>query len=538
MAKEEMKQTLTIRPCTAMEADYAFSQPAPIRMFSGGMGYIRGDFDTNGNAFFTRSFLTEEGFTTPVLTPEVTDAINETINALRLNPETGMPLRDRVSMKRYQRSHPGYDLGQGAPDYKDTAIRIDNSKNLTIILRLKPRTGDYDFYAHCFNTRALDRMIEGRTRGIYLKTPATEKHLVHLNDGDSLRIVSKKGDIEEEIMPVYLDKDHYFAYGHTSSGSTDETYHHHMELATLPFMEGNEKSLIPVRKALPKMCYGVDPETNRVIRIEKARTGYTVLEGRYESYEDASHAADEMNKMLPDVMHPADRQMMEAGLFKGWAHPDADPSSYTEEKPVQEIPGYEVEISKKERHTDYDVPFEDHEVEVEPFKYRSPFSMSADESGYVTEWAARDRSGNAVAFGTSMEECADAAEKMGYKPCTGFINDFYVIEGSEKKMFPVSEITRYKTLPEAVTHFREIPESKNKLIGIDRNRKKEEKFGGGTDLIAHVPGKGNTAISDWKIDGYGPGWNNAEVRSTYNAICREFGIKDVPKKKPKRKNVR
>ena len=542
MAKEEMKQTLTIRPCTAMEADYAFSQPAPIRMFSGGMGYIRGDFDTNGKAFFTRSFLTEEGFTAPVLTPEVTAAINETINALRLNPETGMPLRDRVSMKRYQRSHPGYDLGQGAPDYKDTAIRIDNSKNLTIILRLKPRTGDYDFYAHCFNTRALDRMIEGRTRGIYIKTPATEKHLVHLNDGDSLRIVSKKGDIEEEIMPVYLDKDHYFAYGHKSSGSTDEAFHHHMELATLPFMEGNEKSLIPVRKALPKMCYGVDPETNRVIRIEKARTGYTVLEGRYESYEDASHAADEMNKMLPDVMHPADRQMMEAGLFKGWAHPDADPSTYMDPPIIQENPAEIIDITEKKTHTDYDAPFKEDEVEVVPFKvedpYEDPLGPNVDENGMVTEWAACDRRGLAVAFGKTKEDCADAAEELGYSPAIGFIIDFYVIEGGEKRPFPALEYKRYDTLEEAVTQFKKIPPEHHAFLGIDKRIMEGEKRGGACDLLYRKPGRKVEAGKDWKDPLYGNNWDNVEVRSAYLALCKEFGIEDKPKRKKSRKNAR
>lgn len=537
MEKEDMRQILTIRPCTKLEAEYAYAQPSAIRLFSGGMGYIRGDFDSDGKSFFTRSFLTEEGFLEPVITQEVKDAINDTINALRLNPETGMPLRDRVSMKRYQGTHPGYDLGQKSYEYRETAIRVDNSKNLTIILRLKPRRGDYDFYAHCFNTRALDRIIEGRLHGIDLKTPATDKLLVHLNEGDSLRILSKTGEIEKELQPVYLNKDHFFAYGFKDPNKSDE-YFHHMELTTLPFMEGNEKELIPVRKALPNMCYGVDPKTNSVIEIEKAKKEYRVLEGAYESYEDASKAADELNKTLPDVLRPTDRRMMEAGIFKGWAHPDADPSTYMDPPDIQKDPEEVIDITQKTVHTDYDVPFGEAEVEVIPFKYEDPFGPNADENGMSTEWAACDRRGLAVAFGNTKEDCADAAEELGYSPAIGFIIDFYVIEGGEKRPFPALENKRYDTLEEAVTQFKKIPPEHHAFLGIDKRIMEGEKFGGACDLLYREPGRKVEAVKDWKNPLYGNNWDNVEVRSAYLALCKEFGIEDKPKRKKSRKNAR
>lgn len=539
MKKEDMRQILTIRPCTKLEAEYAYSQPTAIRLFSGGMGYIRGDFDSDGKSFFTRSFLTEEGFSEPVITQEVKDAINETINALRLNPETGMPLRDRASMRRYQRIHPGYDLVQQSFDYRETAIRVDSSKNLTIILRLKPRRGDYDFYAHCFNRRALDRIIEGRLHGIDLKTPATDKLLVHLNEGDSLRILSKTGEIEKELQPVYLNKDHFFAYGFKDPNKSDE-YFHHMELTTLPFMEGNEKELIPVRKALPNMCYGVDPKTNSVIEIEKGKNEYRDLEGAYESYEDASKAADELNKTLQDVLRPTDRRMMEAGIFKGWAHPDADPSTYMEPPNIQKEPVAVIDITQKTVHTDYNAPFREDEIEVRPYKYEDPYAdpFGSDDASMITEWAACDRRGLAVAFGSTKEECADAAEELGYSPAIGFIKDFYVIEGGEKKMFPFLKITRHNTLKEAITQFKKIPNEHHSLLGIDKRTKEEEKRGGACDLLYREPGRKVEAVKDWKNPLYGNNWDNVEVRSAYLALCKEFGIEDKPKRKKSRKTAR
>ena len=272
-----------------------------------------------------------------------------------------------------------------------------------------------------------------------------------------------------------------------------------------------------------------------MIEIEKGKNEYRPLAGKYESFEDASKAADEMNKTLPDVLHPTDRRMMESGIFKGWGHPSADPSTYMDPPDIQKGPEEVIDITQKTVHTDYDVPFGEEEVEVIPFKYEDPFGPNADENGMSTEWAACDRRGLAVAFGNTKEECADAAEELGYSPAIGFINDIYVIEGGEKKMFPFLKITRHNTLKEAVTQFKEIPNEHHSLLGIDKRTKEEEKRGGACDLLYR---RKTEAVKDWKNPLYGNNWDNVEVRSAYLALCKEFGIEDKPKRKKSRKNAR
>lgn len=543
MKDEEKSVALTIRPCTDMEAEFAYGQPKAVRLFAGGMGYIRGDFDRTGTGFFTTSFLTDKGYSKPVITQEIRNTITEMIEAMRSNPKTGFPLRDRSSMRRYQGNYPGKPLETPLSGSIETAVRVDDSRGITIILRLKPSRGDYDFYAHCFKTDALDRMLDGRAHGIELRTLATDKLLVHLNHGDSLYVVSKSGEVEITLKPVYLDENHFYARGYSTPGTEGQEYINNMELETLPFTEGNEKTLIPVRKDLPEKCYGVNPETNTVIEIRKSdihTPGYRPLEGRYENYEASSRAADEMNETLADVTRPEDRRCMEAGAFKGWAHPDADPSTYRTFVPEQDAPHARtvVQISKQEEHTEYEVPFKDNEVEVISYQYDDTFNIRADENGKVTEWIAVNNRGNAVAFGETKEDCADRAVKEGYTPQIGFIRNYYVIEGTQERMFPFRELKEYETLGEAVKAFRELPECGHKLLGVNKRPTRSGGRDGGCDLIGHRPGKAYEAYTDWKIPSYGYGWDNVEIRSVHKTLCKEFGIEEAPKKKKSKKKTR
>ena len=86
---------LTFRCAKENEIKYAFTQSQQIKMQTGYVGYLRGDFGINGNDFYS-SWNDEIDVRK---TPEFQSEFDNVINALRDDPKYRGVLRNREDMK-------------------------------------------------------------------------------------------------------------------------------------------------------------------------------------------------------------------------------------------------------------------------------------------------------------------------------------------------------------------------------------------------------------------------------------------------------
>lgn len=93
---------MTIRPLRAEEQKYTYAQSHQLRMQTGAIGYLRGDFDSSGTGFHTTWFDEVESRKTVEFKAEY----DRVINALRFDEKYGDVLAGRTAMQKYGRSQP------------------------------------------------------------------------------------------------------------------------------------------------------------------------------------------------------------------------------------------------------------------------------------------------------------------------------------------------------------------------------------------------------------------------------------------------
>ncbi|MBQ5533470.1 MAG: hypothetical protein IIU04_07965, partial [Bacteroidales bacterium] len=155
-------------------------------MKTGMIGYLRGDFGTNGGLFYTTWFDAPGG----KKTQEFKDEFDELVNALRADPEFHGILKSRTAMSAYCHTVPESAMeGNYTTEY---AFRADTD-TYAVIMRLNPTKGDYNFSLHCFEKRWLDHHLAQSAKGIRFITPNYAEKF-QLPDGDKIRMIRPEGD--------------------------------------------------------------------------------------------------------------------------------------------------------------------------------------------------------------------------------------------------------------------------------------------------------------------------------------------------------
>lgn len=292
---------------TAGTAVFLFAEPADT-MQTGAIGYLRGDFDSSGNEFYSTWFDEVESRKTDEFKAE----FQEVIDALRFDEQYGGLLASRIAMQKYGRNQPDSAFeGNYTTEY---GFRID-TKQFAYLLRCIPVKGDYNFYCWCFEAKWLDRHLKQAEKGIRFITP-DYKELFRIPDGDKIRITQPDG--------THIDRTcRYIDEYHLEVGSG---LYHICQLAEM--MERNGNATIPLRSSLPEQCYGVLPSTGEIGIIKKGETGYYSTDINMGSKEENAALVEEYNQKA-DVSKAQAAAMLAGSMF-GWAIPAADPKNYDE----------------------------------------------------------------------------------------------------------------------------------------------------------------------------------------------------------------
>lgn len=147
----------TLRPMTIPERKYSYSQSSQLQGQTGNIGYLRGDFGSSGDQFYTTWFDTRPQWKSD----EFKRDLDDVINALR-SEEYGL-LQSRSQMVRYGRENKESEM-QGAYT-TEFGFRADTEK-YAFVLRCNPTRGDYNFYCLCYVKEWLDKHIEEANRDI------------------------------------------------------------------------------------------------------------------------------------------------------------------------------------------------------------------------------------------------------------------------------------------------------------------------------------------------------------------------------------
>ena len=279
---------LTIRPMTPQERMYSYSQSSQIEGQAGCIGHLRGDLDSDGEAFLS----SWTGHRDDLKTQDFKDEFDEVINALRFDDQYGSILKNRRCLSKFCYSHPESDYGND----REFGFRAD-TPSYTFMLRL------------------LDRHLAHAAKGIRFITPDyTEKF--RLEDGDSIRMI-REGQATRDYACRYID-DYHVEVG--------DNLYHICEFAERMKMAGN--TVIPLRSSLPERCFSVLQSTGEVIAIERGKSGYLVTDNEC-APSLARKAADLLNRKLG--VSKQQEAAMSAGSMFGWDTPAADPRNYDAE---------------------------------------------------------------------------------------------------------------------------------------------------------------------------------------------------------------
>lgn len=136
------------RVLTEAERKYTFSQSQQLSMQTGLIGYLRADFGSNGNEFWT----TWNDFRKDLKTDEFKAEFDEVINGLR----DGDVLSGRKAMSSYCYSTPDSSFNDDCNHY---GIRLDTGK-YSYLMRFNPNRGEYNLYCYCYQKEWLNAHLK------------------------------------------------------------------------------------------------------------------------------------------------------------------------------------------------------------------------------------------------------------------------------------------------------------------------------------------------------------------------------------------
>lgn len=298
---------LTIRTAKDNEKIYALRQSQQLKMQTGYVGYLRGDFGSQGNEFYSAWMDEIKDRKTPQFQLEFDDVIN----ALRDNPQYSWILYNLEEMKFFCNTRPESYIAFDSMPYT-FAFRAD-TENYSYLIKCQTGKGDYNFCVTAYEKDCLDRHIKNAEKGIRF-VDSRYKKLFTIPDGEKIQITFYDGRKELRTCR-YIDECHL---------EVGNNLYHTCEFADKMVDTGNK--VIPMRSSLPERCYTFVESENTIAIIKKGCEGY---------YPTALGTNDtEKNKALVKLMNaqnnilPNQAEAMKAGSMFGWETPAADPKNY------------------------------------------------------------------------------------------------------------------------------------------------------------------------------------------------------------------
>ena len=142
---------LSIRPIKPEEIQFSYTQSQNDNIESGCIGFLRGDFDTNGKGFYS----TWEDKVSESKTESFKREFDAVINSLRFG--YGELLKDRGSLSSYCHNHPeGVIEGNYTKEY---GFRVDTDEH-SYILRCNATKGDYNFYIYAYDRSIFEKHLD------------------------------------------------------------------------------------------------------------------------------------------------------------------------------------------------------------------------------------------------------------------------------------------------------------------------------------------------------------------------------------------
>ena len=298
-----MVEEMTIRPMTAEERMYSYTQSQQISMQTGLIGYLRADMDSNGKGFFS----SWNGFRDSLKTEDFKLEFDEVLNELR---EEGNLLHDRRTLSRHCYQTP---VSSFQNDRNEYGFRADTD-HYSYLMRVNPNKGEYNLYCYCYVRQWLERHMRQAEKGIRFITPAY-KEIFRIPDGDRIRMTLPFGDTLEQTCR-YIDDTHL---------EVGNVLYHICEFAER--MQQNGIKTIPLRSSLPEKCFSSLESTGEMIVITKGQQGYSPT-GIFP--QDVSPGEGVTAANAANGVTKAQEAAMVAGSMFGWETPAADPRNYDE----------------------------------------------------------------------------------------------------------------------------------------------------------------------------------------------------------------
>ena len=302
---------LFIRPMTEQEQLYAYRQSSQIAGQTGNIGYLRGDFGSGGEQFYTTWEDIRSDFKTDTFKTE----FDNVVNALRFDERYGLLIGDRRTLAQYCARFPE-SLMKGSDRWY--GFRIE-SGDYSYLLRLSSTQGDYNFYINCYKQDFFNSHMKRAENGIRFITPDYDEKF-RVQDGDMIRIVRSDGTARE-LTCRYIDETY------VEIGNGWDSIFHICQFAEE--MERCGNTVIPLRSSLPEQCYSTLLDTGMIVILKKGEMGYYKTDIPYTDIEEAKEIADQANEKLG--VTKAQAEAMKAGSLFGWAVPAADPANYDEQ---------------------------------------------------------------------------------------------------------------------------------------------------------------------------------------------------------------
>lgn len=297
---------MEIRPITFTEKKYTYKQSMQIEGQTGSIGYLRGDFGSGGNGFYSSWFDQRMN----LKTDEFKSELDDVINALR-SDEYGL-LKSRSDMAQYARKYPDSAFkGNYTTEY---GFRADTEKHAYLI-RCNPVRGDYNFYCFCYVSKWLDQHIEKANQDICFIN-SDYKELFRLPDGENIIITPDNGEKLDRSCR-YIDETHL---------EVGNNLYHICEFAER--MEQNGNTYAPKNIPLPPKCFSVLPSSGELIIVTRYEKGYIPANAVLHDNEQYQDVADKRNERLG--VSKAQGAAMLAGSMFGWNTPAAEPKNYDE----------------------------------------------------------------------------------------------------------------------------------------------------------------------------------------------------------------
>lgn len=187
---------MEVKALKESERLYTYTGSQQISSQTGYIGYLRGDFGSSGDRFYSTWFDVRADRKSPAFL----SVADYTVNTLR---EDGQLLHSLPDMKEFVSRYPESAFeGNYTTEY---GFRVDIGE-YAMLIRCNPNHGDYNFYCNFYIAQWLDSHIRKAANGIRF-TDAAYDEIFRVSDGGAIVITDAAGQAEERTCR-YIDDYH------------------------------------------------------------------------------------------------------------------------------------------------------------------------------------------------------------------------------------------------------------------------------------------------------------------------------------------